>query len=383
MPYVKIVEKDLTTGLATAEKENIFVIIDSGVTSEEPIIYKYGDTLPEGLTKESVINKILTLGGKVCLVKTLTGEDNVAVKYLKDRNQFNIKFICVEQAINGEEDATTSSGELAGAISIVKKRRDVSIIYTKILREYSSAEIELLASEMGGSDGFLEKEAKSYVGKYVLPYCAKDLTSEGKEVNAGDAYAYTYLNNVNHNMSPYLSFAGYKYGVVPLTNLKVGYLTEDEIDELQPEKTTSGKTVISINPIVDLQCLGSNTIRIVGDRTALPLPTAEGDVKVVASSFASNRIVLNDIKKRMYMASRRYQFETLDNTLYINFTSYVNELLDTIKGVGKLNWYRWEEQETDSKTELCLNLTISLGYPFENAKLTVSISDDLTVEENN
>lgn len=393
MPKVRIVERDLTTNVSLSEEENIFLIPDSGAEDETINIYSYGDKLPTGLKKTEIINKILYLGGKVCVIKTLT--DTKVRNYLKDRNQFNIKFILLVQAISdGGEDQTstvlpvskieedTGATDLVCAIDIVQRRRDVSIIYTKLSTTYSEAEQTLLKTLVEG-DEFLKTEKKSYLGKYVLPYYANTLsTTNNVIVNAGTAYAYAYLNNIQNNISPYVSVAGYKQGVIPLPDLSCEYLTEDEIDSMQPDVAPEEGSAISINTVVNLKCLGANSIRILGDRTALPLPTAEGDTGVVVSSFASNRILLNDIKKRMYAASRRFQYETINDVLIANFKAYVEEKLDVMKASGRLNWYKWDNVATSDKTKVFLQLTVSIGYPFEKADMLIDISDDLVISEN-
>ena len=102
-------------------------------------------------------------------------------------------------------------------------------------------------------------------------------------------------------------------------------------------------------------------MRIWGNRTCLPntnvlttgedLKWADGAVanvsdistdtdQLVASSFANIRILLCDIKKALYKASRSRQFEQNSDVLWVNFTSQVNPLLEEMKQSYGISAYR-------------------------------------------
>lgn len=378
MPKIRILEKDVTSSVSAANEDIIILIADAGYNNETPyLIAKSSDSLIDTLTNGSFVKKVLNLGGKVYVTNQLSN----AQKYVTDRNQYNITFIYADQDITKGDDGviidnTSEVSPLKIALDICNKRRDCSVVYTKALPEYSEAEQKLLKEVVSG-DEFLAQEKKDALGKYVLPFYAKNLASDHVEVKAGFGYILAFLNSISNGNSAYKPAAGYQRGIIPISGLSIGLLTEDEIDNMQPRKKG-----ISINPIVNLSCLGENTIRILGDRTALPLPTAEGDADLVASSFASIRVMLNAIKKKLYIAGRKYQFETNDDILWINYRAFVNKLLDEMKSAGCIRSYEWFKLETTEKAKICAKLVVSPVEPVEDFDLTIELQDeDTTVSE--
>lgn len=392
MPKIRIREKDLTVSSKTVEDEYIVLLADETYSGETSSV------LSELITSWNVANfdkkcsennslfiqRVVGLGGKVYLCNNISN----AVKYVKDRNQFNVTFIYVDQETTGGagslSDNTSSTGPLAQGLEICASRRDCVVVYNKKVigndasSNYSQNETEVLDVGVGGDD-FLAQETKSPRSKYCLPFYAKNL-QEGtgdskKDVSAGQAYILAFLNSVNNGNSPYKAVAGYKRGIIPISNLSVGLITEDEIDAMQP-RDNKGR---SINPIVNLTCLGENTIRILGDRTAYQL---ESGSDLIASSFASLRITLCAIKKRLYRVARKYQFETNDDILWVKYTTEVNSLLDNMKAAGVISSYEWFKLATTEKAKICAKLVITPVEPVEDFDLTIELQDsDAVVSE--
>ena len=380
MPKIRIREKDLT--VSSRSVEDIFTVLIAvdkmAPGTVAPTLVSSTDELDvltdniKDSKQYTFMKRVLGLGGKIYWTNSLS----VAKDFVTDRNQFNVTFIYCEQEVDSEgADATKSDGPLANAMEICAKRRDCVTVYTKKLTAYSDAENEILSAAVSGDD-FLNKEVKAERSKYCFPYLAKSLqegSSDTKTVlPAGQAYILAFLNSVLEGNSPYKAVAGYKRGIIPVSNLSIGLITEDEIDSMQPRDSSAR----SINPIVNLTCLGEDTIRILGDRTAYQL---ESGSDLISSSFASLRIMLCAIKKRLYRVARKYQYESNNNDLWIKYTSEVNVLLDNMKSVGVISSYRWYEEATTEKAKICARLVITPVEPVEDFDLTIELQDEDTV----
>lgn len=361
MPKIRIREKDRTHGVPDYVNETVVFLTDTKAEST-PKILKLGDDI-SGYANKDMIGAILALGGKVAVASTYSA----AKSYLKDRNQFDIKFLMVDED-GGEEPLFA---DLSDALEVAKTRRDCAVVYSKISKTYSSRELGLLNDTVGGDD-FLNKET-GLVGKYCLPFYCEAVN--GQTVNKpGFDYILAFLNSINNGNAEWLAVAGSKRGKIP-ADLSVGFLTEDEIDAMQPRVGQGQDGTVCINPIVLMNPWG---VRIWGNRTALKLPTGEG---LTASHFANIRILICDLKKQLYKAARSYQFEQNNDVLWVNFQSSVNVLLEEMVQSSGIYGYKWIREETDEKAKLKAILRIIPIEPVEDFDLTLELVDSLEVTE--
>ena len=378
MPKIRIKEIDKTTNQKLASNNNVIFLVDSKYAESDTqkiSLIKDEYDITTGLENENFIKKVIELGGKVIVAKNYSA----AKEYLKDRNQFDVKFLLAKQGESSTTDAGTIS-DLSQAIEIAKYRRDCAVVYTKTLStdgtlKYEDDELNLLklvdADSSTDSDDDYEDE-KNIPGKYVLPFYAKDLKVDKKDCDAGKCYILAYLNSIKTNPE-WLSIAGSKRGVIPGAS-SVGFITESEIDGMQPDGKTAGE--IAINPIVEMNPWG---IRIWGNRTAY---VSQADDKgLVASSFANIRILLCDLKKRLYKAARKYQFEQNIDILWVNFQAEVNSLLEEMVHSYGIAGYRWFREETKDRAKIAARLQIVPVEAIENFDLTIELTDSLTVNE--
>lgn len=355
MPKIRIREKDKTQGTLAYTNDTVIFLTDTNGKDIPELV-----TSGQGLSNAKIIDKIISLGGKVVVGKAYS----TAKDYLKDRNQFDIKFLLVKEA--------EGNADLTAAIEIVNARRDCAIVYGKTTKTYSDEEQTILTGIVStAGDDFLNSETKSYVGKYVLPYYGEDLKLGSTSFDSDIAYILAFLNSSNTN-AEWLAVAGSKRGLIP-ESLTVGSLKESEIDAMQPRNDG-----IAINPIVNMNPWG---IRIWGNRTALKLPTAEGDENLVASSFANIRVLICDLKKRLYRAGRQYQFEQNTDVLWVNFQSSVNTLLEEMVQSYGIAGYKWIREETTDRAKLKGILRIIPIEPVEDFDLTLELVDSLEVTE--
>lgn len=377
MPKIRIVEKDMTNALASVAGENVIFLVDSGL-SEIVEINSLSDLEKQtNLTKKAIMEKILRRGGKIIAA----GSYASAKEFLSDRNQFDVKILLVDEGSvsqqsggeSGDEDVDVS--DLTAALEIAEKRKDVAVFYGKTHAKYFPAEEELLSQEMSSTDAFVNTEYRKYLGKFVLPFVAKSLVAD--EQTVAESAVLSYLKMVADGNAEWLAFAGSKRGVVPgATNC--GYLTEDEIDELQPSSVAQGEIAFAMNPICKVNPWG---IRIWGSRTGMPLGGDDKTMGLVAQSFANIRILICDIKKKLYSAAREFQFEPDTDVLWVNFTGKVNVLLEEMKQSYGIAGYKWIQETTPDRAKIKAKLRIIPIEPVEDFDLTLELADSLEVAE--
>ena len=364
MPKIRIREADLTTN-EQAEIKNTIFMLDTKATGDAPTIIKTADEAASLANKE-IIENIIKLGGQVVVAKAY----NTAKDYLKDRNQFDIKFLLAKEGTNGSE-----ATDLTSAIEVAKARRDCCVVYTKTTSKFATAEETALKAAVtdatGTQDEFLSTE-KGAVGKYVLAFYGKTLTygETPTALDAGLGYVLAYLQAAKTNPE-WLAVAGSKRGYIPLANIDCGFMTESDIDDIQPADCKK----ISCNPIVKMNPWG---VRIWGNRTCFSDVNGTG---LVASSFANLRVLICDIKKALYKSARKYQFEQNTDVLWVNFQSSINTLLEEMVQSYGIAGYRWFREETNDRAKLKATLQIVPVEPVEDFDLTLELVDSLEVTE--
>lgn len=411
MPKIRIKERDLTTNPLIGVNEQYILYVLNG--EQQTIASKWEDnkidatTAPREITaaeaellkgsgKDDFLAEAVGLGGKIIVAY----DWNTAMAYCGDRNQYDIKFILAKQGISytptGEEEAKP---ELEAALAIAEARKDAVVLYCKTAGVYAPEETTILetkctyignAADPSTKDkGFFSDEEKQPVGKYVLPFYAKDDIHKIDDVNttldAHEAYVLAFLNNLNNGYAAWNAVAGATRGLVPGNYEVDGFLKESEIDDMQLRVYKDEASCIAINPIVNMNPWGT---RIWGNRTCLPnknvtnagTPDPNSD-QLVASSFASIRILICDIKKALYKAARRCQFEQNSDVLWVNFTSQVNTLLEQMKQSYGIAAYRWTREATTERAKIKAVLRIVPVEAVEDFDLTIELADSLEVAE--
>ena len=413
MPKIRIKERDLTTNPLIGVNEQYILYVLSG--EQQTIASKWGDnkidattapreitadeaTLLKGSGKDNFLSEAIELGGKIIVAY----DWNVALAYCGDRNQYDIKFILAKQGISytptNEEEA---KAELEAALTIAQERKDCVVLYCKTAAIYAEEEISILkgkcdyigtTADASTSDkGFFSDEVKQPVGKYVISFYAINgihkIADKDTILEAHEAYVLAFLNNINNGYAEWNAVAGATRGLIPGGYEVDGFLKESEIDDMQLRTYDSSEDAsnIAINPIVNMNPWG---MRIWGNRTCLPNTNISDEAGVsktsdqlVASSFANVRILICDIKKALYKAARRCQFEQNSDVLWVNFTSNVNTLLEEMKQSYGIVGYRWTREETTERAKIKAILRIVPIEAVEDFDLTVELADSLEVAE--
>lgn len=367
MPKIRIREKDRSLNEQEAISNYIFMLDDNANDSEIKVCTKIEDA--STLSNKDLIEKIIKLGGGVIVAKSYPA----ANEYLKDRNQYDVKFLLADQKqLDNETSDTSDTSEIKFALEIAEARRDCCVIYSKTASGMDDNEKTLFKKALSSDDDFIKNENDA-CGKYVLAFYGKELKNSKSDLKPGVAYILAYLNSAKNNPE-WLAVAGAKRGEIPLETVDCSYLTENDIDTMQPANCAS----ISVNPIVKMSPWG---VRIWGNRTCFSSEDESKNTGLVASSFANLRVLICDIKKELYKAARKYQFEQNTDILWVNFQSSVNVLLEEMVHSYGIAGYRWYREETKDRAKLCATLQIVPIEPVEDFDLTLELVDSLEISE--
>lgn len=392
MAQIRIAEADYTGGVTESSTETGIVIripgasfpkdMDTGMGSDTEfnIVLVTGDNYQNiittggvsGTVEASLISKLYSVGAKVYIVKSWVA----AKDYLTDRNQLDIKFLlCNEKDANDKNNDASSSDAgfaLENALEIAKERRDCAVIYGKSGSTYDTAEGKaencLTLTLPKYSD---DMEETGTAGKYVIPVYANSLKSGDASINPEYAWITAYLYSIAKGNAEWLAVAGASRGESSMT-LSCGPITESKIIEMQP--SDKGR---AINPIINSNPWG---VRIWGARTAEAIDSTTG---IKGSHFANIRVLLCDIKKRLYAASKKYQFEQNNDVLWVQYQSYVNTLLDEMQSTYGIAGYKWTKiTDNVPGNKLKCKLEITPVEPVDDFDINIKLTDEIsTVSE--
>ena len=132
------------------------------------------------------------------------------------------------------------------------------------------------------------------------------------------AYAFDVLG-----YNEWYAVSGFERGVSKYTVANVGYRFGDAaVQALQPRNDKSG-----LKRAVNLVIRIRNNYYIIGNRTAAQLPSYSAGEDLKASHFANIRQLCTTIKKRVYLACKKFQFDPNSAILWINFKNEIEPTL--------------------------------------------------------
>lgn len=370
MAQIRIREKDNTGSGNAGSTTNYIAICDAGAAlGKDKVILLTGKnikTVLENATNKDRIKELYDLGGQILIVNSWSG----AKDYLLDRNQCDVKFLLTH--------TDDSEANLAICGEIAATRRDCAVIYGMdgSFTWSKTAKGVVDTALPPTSDTFLSEETYGVYGKYIIPVDAANLKAKETEVPAEFMWMNAYLTSIKNGNAEWLAVAGSSRGAASISDLSCGPVTESTLNTIQGSEAST----YSINPVLTANPWG---VRIWGTRTALPIQKDdEGNAKIVASNFANIRVLLCDLKKRLYKASKKYQFDQNTDVLWVQFKSYVNTLLDEMKLSYGIAGYRWQKiTEGVANNKLACTLQIVPVEPVDDFDITIDLSDTLTVTE--
>ena len=177
--------------------------------------------------------------------------------------------------------------------------------------------------------------------------------------------AVSVVNNAN-----WYAVAGVTRGIVP--NL-LG-LSQNVTNAIAESYTP--RDDISINPITNIKPYG---LTIWGNRT-LKNNAKAGDL--TATSFMNVRQLVCDVKRNVFVASKRLTFEQNNDVLWINFKAQLVPTLEEMLQGNGLTGYQLIKQKTTAKATLKAKIVLQVVEAVEDFDITISLTDsESTISE--
>ena len=209
----------------------------------------------------------------------------------------------------------------------------------------------------------LQEPVYSY-GTMFTPYAAyrTSVTNKLIELPASFGYLNSFAISVMNNPNWY-AVAGVTRGMVPnLVSLSQN-VTNAIADSYTP------RDQVSINPITNIKPYG---YVVWGNRT-LKNNYKEGDL--TATSFLNIRQLVSDVKRTVFVASRRMTFEQDNDILWINFKSLITPMLDRMLYGNGITAYKLLKQKTNEKAKLKAKIILQCVEAVEDFDITISLTD--------
>ena len=177
--------------------------------------------------------------------------------------------------------------------------------------------------------------------------------------------AVSVVNNAN-----WYAVAGVTRGIVP----NLVSLSQNVTNAIAESYTPRNN--ISINPITNIRPYG---LTIWGNRT-LKNNAKAGDL--TATSFMNVRQLVCDVKRTVFVASKRMTFEQNNDILWINFKALIVPTLESMLQGNGLTDYQLIRQKTTAKATLKAKIVLQCVEAVEDFDITISLTDsDSTISE--
>lgn len=82
-----------------------------------------------------------------------------------------------------------------------------------------------------------------------------------------------------------------------------------------------------------------------------------------------------DVKKAVYIAAKKFMFEPISETLWLNFKSEIEPLLDKMKTGNGLTDYQVLRKATKEKATICAVIRLWAIEAVEKFDITIELSD--------
>ncbi len=102
---------------------------------------------------------------------------------------------------------------------------------------------------------------------------------------------------------------------------------------------------------------------------------------LTAQSFLNIRVMVNLIKKQVYLSSKRLMFEQNDDILWLNFRSLITPLLDKMLAGEGISGYKLLKVSKNERGTLAAKIIIVPIEAVEKFEVTVVLTDSLEIIE--
>lgn len=395
MPYINIWEKDETGAAYDGSETVVFVpgtvdlSDDSDVRVDENgctlIIPSNGDNalenLPGNLESDEYIKTLLKAGLQVlywyCRETVISSHDKFGLEFLKDKNQYNIKFltagiplICQTLDDSGEDDSSDTlikTNLLDCLVEIAAARGDCAVVGA-----LSTPVVDNISQEPT-----VQPTLKQ------LKEAFDDASTPSK---ANYKYAYLIAAKVDPlavNTYPDLSyFKAYGQAIKDNTTWEalansargtdLSFPSSKTVSKYQLDNHVMNAAGCSFNGVITLNPQASQGGVIWGDRTLNP---NDDPKRLKATAFMSIRNMISDIAKRAYYTAVRYTFDTNNDVTWTNFKGAISNLLDEMVADYKLANYRIIKKPTNNRAEIKCEIHISPYGPVEDFDIGIILHD--------
>lgn len=286
---------------------------------------------------------------------------------LMDRGEYVFKFLTAggyptfgPLADKGNNPLTYSMAKMAAARGDLIALTD----YAELYGDHTNMSLFNAVTELCSKS--LTENAWSYAAMFA-PYAI--YYSGNVDANVVLPASYGYLASLAssiQNNPDWLAIAGVTRGIVPNLIALNERMPAAIADAYQP------RNGVSINTITDVKPYG---LRIWGNRTLKDNKVA-GDL--VATSFLNIRHLANDIKRIVYVTSKRCTFEQNNDILWVNYKAQIIPTLDQMTTGGGLSGYKITRQATDKRATLKAKITLYAIEAVEDFDITIELADGVT-----
>lgn len=204
-------------------------------------------------------------------------------------------------------------------------------------------------------------------GAVFTPYAVYSSPTADMDIELPGSFGYLISLAVSVQNNPnWYAVAGVTRGLVPNIVSLSQNLTNAIADSYTP------RDAISINPITNIRPYG---LTIWGNRT-LKNNALAGDL--TATSFLNVRNLVCDVKRTVFVASKRMTFEQNNDVLWINFKSLITPTLEQMVQGNGLTGYQLIRQKTSKKATLKAKIVLYCVEAVEDFDITISLTDSET-----
>lgn len=181
------------------------------------------------------------------------------------------------------------------------------------------------------------------------------------------AYLLAYAQSIKTN-AEWLAVSGTTRGIVPINSLRSTYILSNTIANTVYQ-ATQGKR---INPITNISgyglCIfGNSTLKDNGTSTTFEL---------TAQSFMNIRLLVCQVKKKLYEECLGLLFEQNNDILWAKFLSKITPLLDRMKTGSGISNYRVIKNATKEKAKLSATVRLIPIYALEDIDINIELTNE-------
>lgn len=173
--------------------------------------------------------------------------------------------------------------------------------------------------------------------------------------------------------SEWYAVSGFERGISQYSIASTGCrLGDAAINILQPRKSTN--TTKAVNLIAKIR----NNYYLYGNRTAANLPSELSGEDLKASHFANIRQLCTTIKKRVYAACRKFQFDPNSDILWINFKNEIEPTLSAMRSNQGIKDYDFIKVIDTRKALMSAIIRVVPIEAVEDFDISLTLEDSLS-----